>query len=298
MDMWQVVNHNLFHGRLDDVFTGTSLHLKVTGWSRELDFGGGKCVPDGTYLEAIVSAYDTGVWLGDLTYPHIGRPVLRIVSALEGCRGATPVIGTMPPEDLVVVENWEELLSPHPTQPAVVMCHGNWQARVTAISLSLTKGYRTVIFNGHGCWQCAFGLLGKLKRDEAKEVLKSSSKRRTKSNSDASSSDEDASSSDSEEEKDSNESGSLPKTTGEGRLAEGEGRKEQEGGDDATLIDQGEASNNLAEDLERTKIDGATDDSDSDSETSSSESSSILEDDDRLEEILRTLPYKPTVFIL
>ncbi|KAK8074308.1 hypothetical protein PG994_005207 [Apiospora phragmitis] len=305
MDMWHVVNHNPFQGRLEDVFTGTSLHLKFTGWNRDLDFGRDKCVPDGSYLEAIMSAYDTGTWLGDLTYPHTGSPTLHIISAVESCTGATPVIGTMPPEDLVLVEHWEELLSPHPSQPAVVMCHGNWQTRVTAISLSLNKGYRKLNFNGHVCWHCAFSLLGKLKRDEAKKVLKHSTKHKSRPDSDDSvsdyesespDSDYEASSSDSEEDRDSKEAEIVSKATGESQSAEKEKHTGQDGGDDATLVDQGEASDSLAEALGKAEVDGPTDDTDS--EASTADISPTFGEDDKLEEILRTLPYKPMVFIL
>ncbi|KAK7916893.1 hypothetical protein PG985_010501 [Apiospora marii] len=319
VDMWHVVNHNPFQGRVEDLFGSTSLHLKVTGWNRDIDFGGNKCVPDGSYLEAIVSAYDTGNWLGDLTYPHMGEPSLHVITQQEDCRGATPVIGTLPPEDLVLVENWEELLSPHPTQPAVVMCHGNWQARATAISLSLHKGYRTVIFNGHGCWQCAFGLLEKLKREEAAEVLGVSKESPSIADSDEMFSDDGSTSSepndDAEEDTDPNVSTSILKAdvsdspTGEAPLAENSNYKDQEGGDDTTLVDQGEASSSLAEvqvlgkvDTFVPKLDIFMPAEDSDSETYDSGSSTASEDierlEEKLEEVLGTLPYKPTVFIL
>lgn len=170
MDTWDVINPNNFHGKLEDTFSGTSLHLKITGWTREIDFGGNKCVPDGAFIEAAVSAHDSGTWLSDLSFP-LPRNGLFIIHKEGNCTGDTPVIGAMPPEDFVLAENWEGLLTPHHALPAVVMCHGNWQARMTAVSLSLRKGYRTLLFDRHGCWQCAFRHLDRLKRQEAQNKV-------------------------------------------------------------------------------------------------------------------------------
>ncbi|KAI1502063.1 hypothetical protein F5X99DRAFT_171856 [Biscogniauxia marginata] len=57
---WQVVNHNPFDGKLEDYFGSTSLHLRFTGYARELDFGAHNRISNGAIVDATVSAYDTG----------------------------------------------------------------------------------------------------------------------------------------------------------------------------------------------------------------------------------------------
>lgn len=307
-DMWHVVNHNPFQGKLEDAFSGTSLHLNVTGWTREIDFRGNKSVSDGVFLEAVVSAHDKGAWLGDLSGVHLLGPRTRIVLAKEDCKGNTPTIGTMPPEDLVLVENWEELLNPHPVQPAVVMCHGNWQARITAAALSLKKGYRTLLFAGHSCWQCAFSHLDELKRIEAKDfrILEKSSH----SSRDSYSYDWSSSSDNSEED---GEARIIPLTQKSSKTIvaqqtelgdqsiENISQEDPKRGHDSTLVDQDNAHDNPVDGLAKSIIEGLGHESDLDSLVSTpsvSISSSSPENIDDLNLDLEGLPYVPTVFIL
>lgn len=304
-DMWHVVNHNPFQGKPEDAFGGTSLHLNVTGWAREVDFGGNKRVADGAFMEAVVSAHDTGTWLGDLSFPLLRNQHLCIIREKKDCRKDTPVIGTMPPEDLVLVENWEELLTPHPVQPAVVMCHGNWQARITAVSLCLSKGYRTLLFDGHGCWQCAFTHLEELKLKVAQ-----ARRRRTVLEDDESysmSSDDDTSSVEDSEEDEENNAKARSSSPDPATLDKESQQGLEKGDDEATLVDQDKSGNNTDE--LAIGINNAFDQAyDSDASITSSSSSSDSEDDDesdrdresnkKLKREVKEIPYVTTVFIL
>ncbi|KAK7973438.1 hypothetical protein PG988_007572 [Apiospora saccharicola] len=321
MDMWDVINHNKFHGKLEDTFSGTSLHLKFTGWTQAIDFGGKKCVPDGAYMEAVVSSHDSGTWLGDLSLPLLYNNNLNIIRKEPDCTGDTPVIGTMPPEDLVTVENWEELLTPHHNQPAVVMCHGNWQARMTALSLSRRKGYRTLLFDRHGCWQCAFRHLKRLKLREA--GYQESSQENETGNSDNSDSDNSESSSNAsevdegEKEKTSAEMSRSHSTSTLQQTASGDRQTQEEsrtllktGDDDATLNGEDDEKSNPGDGIGASSLSKSIiprldsnasedeDDSDSDDDWDHESDEESEEDVERLEEILETLPYIPTVFIL
>ncbi|CAJ2503569.1 Uu.00g109630.m01.CDS01 [Anthostomella pinea] len=152
---WQIVNHNQFDGRLEDHFTSTSLHLRFTGYTREIDFGAHNKISNGSFVEAVVSAYDSGDWLGDVNILRaLSSSWLKFVVPLNGCTG--DAVGKAPERELVTVENWEELLSPHPSLPGVIKCYGNWQARLTAVSICVQRGYHTFLFDNHGCWRCAF----------------------------------------------------------------------------------------------------------------------------------------------
>ncbi|KAK8109457.1 hypothetical protein PG999_007594 [Apiospora kogelbergensis] len=303
MDMWHVVNHNPYQGKLEDAFGATSLHLNVTGWAREIDFGDNKCVADGAFLEAVVSAHDTGTWLGDLSFSFLDNPNFRIIYAKKDCRRDTPVIGTMPPEDLVLVENWEELLNPHPVQPAVVMCHGNWQARIAVVSFCLKKGYRTLLFDGHGCWQCAFSHLEELKLKEPQ--VRSVHISLGTDQSAGLGIDDDKSSrgySEESEEKIGKTPGSRPnsatphkesqKKIGKGRRRGDIGSPDNDGNDivDGIAI----RTTNAADQVFNSDIPSTSDD-DSEYDT---ESNGEQEWDEKLKKELTKLPYVTTVFIL
>ncbi|KAH9905422.1 hypothetical protein F4778DRAFT_707184 [Xylariomycetidae sp. FL2044] len=160
---WQIVNHNTFNGDLEDCFSSTSLHIQFTGYSEVIDFGAHNRVSNGALVEAVVSAYDRIDWLGDLNMwqsPPWSEK-LQVVSRLPECPGDSfrkPIN-----QELVTIENWEELLSPHHATPGVIQCHGNWQARLAASSLCVQRGYLTLLFQDHGCWFCAFENLEKMK---------------------------------------------------------------------------------------------------------------------------------------
>ncbi|KAK8098776.1 uncharacterized protein PG998_012017 [Apiospora kogelbergensis] len=302
MDMWHIVNHNPYQGKLEDAFGTTSLHLTVTGWAREIDFGGNKCVADGAFMEAVISAHDTGTWLGDLAFSLLHSPYFRIIRAKEACTKDTPVIGTMPPEDLVLVENWEELLTPHPVQPAVVMCHGNWQARMAAVSLCLSKGYRTLLFDGHGCWQCAFKHLEELKVELVKTRLEHVDEGGDESGS-LGSDDETSSVEDSEEseEKNAKAPGSRPDPV----TPHKESQEGLEKGDhEATLADQDKNGNNIVDGIAIRTTNAVDQGFDSDIPSTSEyysesdESDGEWELDEKLKRKVEELPYVTTVFIL
>ncbi|KAI0599507.1 hypothetical protein F4775DRAFT_591297 [Biscogniauxia sp. FL1348] len=155
---WQVINHNTFDGKLEDCFRNTSLHLQLTGYARDISFGDHNRVANGAFVDAVVSAYDKGEWLSDFNILSVFLcPNISIVVPIDGCPGGA--VGGTPEDELVTIENWEEFLSPHPSTPAVVKCHGNWQARLTAAAMCNTLDYRPILFGRHGCWRCALTLM-------------------------------------------------------------------------------------------------------------------------------------------
>ncbi|KAK8070421.1 hypothetical protein PG997_010624 [Apiospora hydei] len=294
MDMWRVVNHNPFQGKLEDAFNSTSLHLNITGWSREFDFGGNNCVPNGVFMEAIVTAHDQGTWLGDINI--LFQESLQMNHAAGGPRCCREL---------------GRAAYPHPVQPSVVMCHGNWQARITAAALSVKKGYRTLLFDGHGCWKCAFSHLRLMKLKEVKSQREQKAAQRRMTG--GPSSDDDMSSSDSSEGEEEKETTSAPSpkpyeqsTNGGGGTANDENPKTPEKGeDDATLVGRDDSQNNLADSLARSTINELEHDSDLDTAGTSDYEDTGDSDEDEDEKLqsemegeLKGLPYVPTVFIL
>jgi len=158
--MWNVINHHEFDGRLDDCFSQTTLHLGLTGYVHGIAALGGSRFPKVTFAEAVVSCHDAGKWVADLDLLNaLMLRCLVVVTAQKDCPGSDGA-GKVPDRQLVTIENWEELLDP-PHTPAVFRAHGNWQARLAAVLICLQKGYLTLLFGSHGCWNCAFEQLAK-----------------------------------------------------------------------------------------------------------------------------------------
>ncbi|KAI0149553.1 hypothetical protein GGR57DRAFT_224829 [Xylariaceae sp. FL1272] len=177
---WEMINHDPFDGKLEDSLADTSLHLQLTGYSQPIDFGAHNRIPSGTIVDAVVSAHHRGQWIGDINIldalgyalfshrPAKGR--LRVVTRQLGCTTSTMVL---PQRDLVTIQNWDELLSPHPSLPGVVKSYGNWQARSTAVSLCCQLGYDALLFDDHGCWDCAFKILDGVKKSSDEDISES-----------------------------------------------------------------------------------------------------------------------------
>ncbi|KAI1328238.1 hypothetical protein F5Y16DRAFT_398643 [Xylariaceae sp. FL0255] len=176
-EKWQVVNHYPFDGKLEDSLHDTSLHLRLTGYSEDIDFGARNRISNGTVLDAVVAVFgkrNRDEWIGDINIldalnhldpkdttppsPQTRRsPKFRVVRRHRGCLSNN--VGKPPPEEMVKIECWDELLSPPPFSKGIVMCHGNWQARLAALALCKQLGYHTILFNDHGCWDCALATL-------------------------------------------------------------------------------------------------------------------------------------------
>lgn len=56
----------------------------------------------------------------------------------------------------VSLDNWEELLG-SPADTAIVRAHGNWQARLAGMVLSIQRGHVTHVLPHEVCWICSLG---------------------------------------------------------------------------------------------------------------------------------------------
>ncbi|KAI1258946.1 hypothetical protein F5Y18DRAFT_421022 [Xylariaceae sp. FL1019] len=190
---WQLVNHDYFDGKLDDRFPGTSMHLRLTGFSRLVDYGGHHRISDGVIVDAVISSFDQGQWIGDIDVlgalasrsglrttiyspgtPPIWRWTFHTINRDSECNKTTL---SEPSRELVAIDNWEELLSPHPSIPGVIRCYGNWQARLTAISLCRQLDYQAFAFEDHGCWECAFKIMDEFTAPRSRRNSSSSGSR-------------------------------------------------------------------------------------------------------------------------
>ena len=161
---WKLINHHEFDGRLEDMFSRTSLHLTLTGYVHDITIQGGSSFSHASFAEAVVSSHDAGDWVADLDL--LNETLLErliYIKAWGKCRGRSEA-GKPPGKQLLTIENWEELLDP-PQAPAVFRAHGNWQARLAATFICLRNGYLTLLFGSHGCWDCAFKHLSRAEPD-------------------------------------------------------------------------------------------------------------------------------------
>ncbi|KAI0389578.1 hypothetical protein F5Y17DRAFT_469596 [Xylariaceae sp. FL0594] len=260
---WTIVNHRPYNGDLRDEFLSTTLHLRLTGYSWPLRVGGPDSkIAKASVVRAVLSAFDAGVWIGDLTAPWLlSRPLRHSESLLSpprpvllnpNCRANASV--QAPGRDLVAIENWEELLHPHPSLPGVVKCHGNWQARLAATAICVQLGYRTIILDPHGCWDCAFKILDDW--DATPLNVKDPAPFRRQSRSE---------SSDEEESEEESEEGSEAESEAE---SDGEA-KEPSAGRDSSNVRSSDTNDQSVSD----------DDSSSDSGFSTSSSELLIEDE-------------------
>jgi hypothetical protein len=161
---WKIINHYEFDGRIEDFFSSTSLHLGLTGYVRDIAIQGSSRFSNTSFVEAVVSCHDAGHWVADLDLFN-GSVIKQLIfiKLMTKCRGRSKA-GEPPGKHLLSIENWEELLDPPPV-PVVFRAHGNWQARLAGTFICLKNGYLTLLFGGHGCWDCAFKTLSRAEPD-------------------------------------------------------------------------------------------------------------------------------------
>ncbi|KAI1624766.1 hypothetical protein EDD37DRAFT_649107 [Exophiala viscosa] len=164
-DSWRVIEREEYGGQLEDCFSRTSLHLSFTNWSVPVSTGAagrGRRSAEALLVETLVSVFDRGKWTGDLD----------VLTALRrGC--AQPdheffychTCGHDSPsreseqvtDGIVAIRSWEEFLD-RPNSPAVVMAHGNWEARLAAATMGVARGDRVFLCRGAVCRACLLKL--------------------------------------------------------------------------------------------------------------------------------------------
>ena len=159
LETWQLVNHAKFDGRFEDNFASTTLHLSLTGYEQRLNTSRyGRRDKEAFYLEAVVSAYDKGIWVADLDPLHLihGR-FLRLDSTCRHDASAQQDFSHFP--GLTSVDNWYEYLD-RPLNMAIIRASGNWMARLALAAIPLASKEDLIIATDRMCWAC---LMDKLK---------------------------------------------------------------------------------------------------------------------------------------
>lgn len=135
---YTLVNHFLYDGRRENNFRGTSLHLSFTDWSMPLETRGvlTRTIDQDAYLiESVISVKDSGRWVADLDILCIDFAELKILESEGSCPGHNDKRSD---HDYTSIDNWEELLD-GPNTVGIFRAHGNWAARLAAVSILCQK---------------------------------------------------------------------------------------------------------------------------------------------------------------
>ncbi|KAL8893617.1 MAG: hypothetical protein Q9192_005093 [Flavoplaca navasiana] len=158
-DSWRVIDHHKFDGKLENFFSGTSLHLSFTKYEIPLSVSVGAVDADISMVETLISAHDQKNWVADLDVLSSLRcenffKRLRPPSCKHANQNPRPPsenaavqIGKVCGKQLVSIASWEELLDPPGdlgrSTIAVVRAYDNWPARVATMSVCVQKGLST-----------------------------------------------------------------------------------------------------------------------------------------------------------
>ena len=152
---WNLINHDEFDGVITDSFRSTSLHMSFTEFVLPIDTGlRGFRDAEIYFLETVISAHDKGRWMGDLDIlPVFQDPLLRIITNEKCTCTHTQQTNVPSAEELISIDSWYEFFD-RPEGPIVFRAHGNWMARLAAVSMSVAKKHLTLVFGEDLCWRC------------------------------------------------------------------------------------------------------------------------------------------------
>ena len=152
---WNLINHDEFDGVITDSFQSTSLHMSFTEFILPIDTGlRGLRDAEVYFLETVISVHEKGHWMGDLNIlPVFQDPLLRIITNGNFTCKHTRKTDVPSAEELISIDSWYEFFD-RPEGPVVFRAHGNWMARLAAVSMSVEKKNLTLVFGENICWTC------------------------------------------------------------------------------------------------------------------------------------------------
>lgn len=158
-DSWRVIDHHKFDGKLENCFSGTSLHLSFTKYEIPLSVSVGAVDADISMVETLISAHDQKNWVADLDvlsslrcerlFKRLRPPYCKHADhdPRPSSENAAVQIGKVCGKQLVSIASWEELLDPPGdlggSTIAVVRAYDNWPARVATMSVCVQKRLST-----------------------------------------------------------------------------------------------------------------------------------------------------------
>ncbi|KAL8789433.1 MAG: hypothetical protein Q9213_001190 [Squamulea squamosa] len=159
VDTWRVVNHHTFNGKLENCFSGTSLHLSFTKYEVPLSVSVGAVDAEMSMIETLISAHDQKNWVADLdvlsslrcekSFRRLRPPHCKHENQdpKPPTENAAVQIGKACDKQFVSIASWEELLDAPGdlgrSTVAVVRAYDNWHARVATMSVCVQMGLST-----------------------------------------------------------------------------------------------------------------------------------------------------------
>lgn len=151
---YTAISHVSYDFQRQNNFAGTSLHLSFTDWRFPLEAGGHRTIDQGVIVvEAVISVLDRGKWVADLDMLCIDFEALyRIINECDKHQRGDHDLEY----DYTSIDNWDELLD-SPEGVGIFRAHGNWAARLAAVSILSQKGQgQSIGLFGAGniCFKC------------------------------------------------------------------------------------------------------------------------------------------------
>ena len=137
-DQYNLVNHVAYDGKRENNFGSTSLHLSFTDWTLPLEVNSleARTIDQEAYLvESVISVLDSGKWVADLDVLCIDYEAITKLEMPGECPGHPA--GHLD-YDYTSINTWEELLD-DPKSVGFFRAHGNWAARLAAVSILSQK---------------------------------------------------------------------------------------------------------------------------------------------------------------
>ena len=136
-DKYNVVTHAPYDSKREDNFKATTLHLSFTDWVSPLLTAGTRSIDHDVHIvECVISAWDGGEWVADLDI--LGVDFEGLIRLKIECQCLAPHDNS-PKYDYTSLDSWEELLD-GPESVGIFRAHGNWAARLAAVSIISQQG--------------------------------------------------------------------------------------------------------------------------------------------------------------
>ncbi|KAF2443983.1 hypothetical protein P171DRAFT_316853, partial [Karstenula rhodostoma CBS 690.94] len=135
-DSYNLVNHNPYDFKRENNFKETSLHLSFTDWTFPLATDDARTIDHNVQVvEAVISVRDRGKWVGDINVLEVDfQELLRLKTMPCTMADHTRSRSQNLDYDYTSIDSWEELLD-GPNTVGIFRAHGNWAARLAAVSL-------------------------------------------------------------------------------------------------------------------------------------------------------------------
>jgi hypothetical protein len=136
-DSYDVVKHETYDLNREDDFKETTMHLSFTDWVVPLATENSRTIDhDAQVVEAVISIRDRGHWVADIDILEVDFQGMTRFKSLN-CENENH--SQHSDLDYTSIDSWEEMLD-EPSTVGFFRAHGNWAARLAAVSILSRNG--------------------------------------------------------------------------------------------------------------------------------------------------------------